>query len=170
VEEGESGGFILVKKKNFKEIRNCRVILEESVARQHKVVIAKKVLQVQRKSVVKTEPKVKWWRLQEEGCFGTFQEQTSKVLHVIDETIDWLHIGDSIRKFGRNILGISIGWRKDDKETLWWNQEVQKRIAKRNWYLMGNEESKHKYKEINWKTKRKFAKAKPRHMSNYMKS
>ena len=51
--------YIQVKTRNLKEIRDCKVILGESVARQHRVVIAKMVLQVHKKSSVRTELKVK---------------------------------------------------------------------------------------------------------------
>ena len=82
---------IRVKRKNIKEIRDCKVILGESVARQQVMVIAKMVLKVQRKRGVITESKIKWKRLHEEESFKNFQGQKSEVLHATDETTNRQH-------------------------------------------------------------------------------
>ncbi|XP_065658442.1 uncharacterized protein LOC136082952 [Hydra vulgaris] len=72
---------------------------------------------------------------------------------------------------GRKILGVTSGQKKIDKETWWWNEEVQeslreKRLAKKNWHLQQDEESRQKYKEMCGKTKRAVAKAKEKAYSN----
>ncbi|KAK3560310.1 hypothetical protein QTP86_006301 [Hemibagrus guttatus] len=48
---------------------------------------------------------------------------------------DWETTAEVIRETGRKVLGVSSGRRKEDKETWWWNEEVQdsvqrKRLAK----------------------------------------
>ena len=70
-----------------------------------------------------------------------------------------------MRKIGKNVCGVSSGKRKYDKETWWWNAEVQesvneKRNAKKNWDMLRDEKSKQRFKEANRKTKRAVAKAK----------
>ena len=55
--------------------------------------------------------------------------------------------------------------RKEDKETWWWNEEVQesirkKRLAKKRWDMQRDEESKQEYKEMRREAKKEVAKAK----------
>ncbi|KAK3509090.1 hypothetical protein QTP70_020302 [Hemibagrus guttatus] len=51
---------------------------------------------------------------------------------------DWETTAEVIRETGRKVLGVSSGRRKEDKETWWWNEEVQdsiqrKWLAKKKW-------------------------------------
>ncbi|KAK2917518.1 hypothetical protein Q8A73_004265 [Channa argus] len=67
----------------------------------------------------------------------------------------------------RRVLGVSSGKRKADKETWWWNEEVQeciqrKRLAKKKWDTERTEESGQEYREIQRKVKIEVAKAKQR--------
>ncbi|KAK2921796.1 hypothetical protein Q8A73_001281 [Channa argus] len=68
---------------------------------------------------------------------------------------------------GRRVLGVSSGKRKADKETWWWNEEVQeciqrKRLAKKKWDTERTEESRQEYREMQRKVKVEVAKAKQR--------
>ncbi|KAK3516157.1 hypothetical protein QTP70_005397 [Hemibagrus guttatus] len=70
-----------------------------------------------------------------------------------------------IRETGRKVLGVSSGRRKEDKETWWWNEEVQdsiqrKRLAKKKWDMDRTEENRQEYKELQRKVKREVSKAK----------
>ena len=52
---------------------------------------------------------------------------------------DWETSAKIIRESGRKVLGVTTGQIKVDKETWWWNEEVQesikkKRLAKKKWY------------------------------------
>ncbi|KAK3552206.1 hypothetical protein QTP86_005260 [Hemibagrus guttatus] len=55
--------------------------------------------------------------------------------------------------------------RKEDKETWWWNEEVQdsiqrKRLAKKKWDMDRTEENRQEYKELQRRVKREVSKAK----------
>ncbi|KAK2922282.1 hypothetical protein Q8A73_001767 [Channa argus] len=67
---------------------------------------------------------------------------------------------------GRRVLGVSSGKRKVDKETWWWNEEVQERIQRKRlakkWDTERTEESRQEYREIQHKVKVGVAKAKQR--------
>ncbi|KAK3552669.1 hypothetical protein QTP86_019443, partial [Hemibagrus guttatus] len=72
---------------------------------------------------------------------------------------------DVIRETGRKVLGVSSGRRKEDKETWWWNEEVQdsiqrKRLAKKKWDMDRTEENRQEYKELQHRVKREVSKAK----------
>ncbi|XP_065662746.1 uncharacterized protein LOC136085373 [Hydra vulgaris] len=83
----------------------------------------------------------------------------------------WDETSNTVRDVARKILGVTSGQKKIDKETWWWNEEVQeslrgKLLAKKNWHLQQDEESRQKYKEMSGKTKRAVAKAKKKAYSN----
>ncbi|KAK3551164.1 hypothetical protein QTP70_013896, partial [Hemibagrus guttatus] len=78
---------------------------------------------------------------------------------------DWETTAEVIRKTGRKVLGVSSGRRKEDKETWWWNEEVQdsiqrKRLAKKKWDMDRTEENRQEYKELQCRVKREVSKAK----------
>ncbi|KAK3556519.1 hypothetical protein QTP70_008285 [Hemibagrus guttatus] len=78
---------------------------------------------------------------------------------------DWETTAEVIRETGRKVLGVSSGRRKEDKETWWWNEEVQdsiqrKRLAKKKWDTDRTEENRQEYKELQRRVKREVSKAK----------
>ncbi|KAK3522429.1 hypothetical protein QTP86_010639 [Hemibagrus guttatus] len=78
---------------------------------------------------------------------------------------DWETTAEVIRETGRKVLGVSSGRRKEDKETRWWNEEVQdsiqrKRLAKKKWDMDRTEENRQEYKELQRRVKREVSKAK----------
>ncbi|KAI5089887.1 hypothetical protein C0J45_20022 [Silurus meridionalis] len=69
------------------------------------------------------------------------------------------HVGEGNRG-DEEVMG-----RKQDKETWWWNEEVQesirgKRLAKQKWDRQSDEKSRQEYKEMRQQVKRDVAKAK----------
>ncbi|XP_051783710.1 uncharacterized protein LOC127527824 [Erpetoichthys calabaricus] len=65
----------------------------------------------------------------------------------------------------RRVFGVTSGKRKEEKETWWWNEEIQesiqrKRMEKKKWDSQRDAESRQEYKEIRHKVKTEVAKAK----------
>lgn len=57
---------------------------------------------------------------------------------------------EMLRETAMKVFGVSTGWRKQDKETQWWNEEVKERIqmmrlVKKKWDNQGDEERKQEY-------------------------
>ncbi|KAK3540256.1 hypothetical protein QTP70_029123 [Hemibagrus guttatus] len=105
--------YIVCRRDNLKEISDCKVVVEESVARQHRMVVCRITLY---------------------GLQKLRQALGGQV--VLPD--DWETTAEVIRETGRKVLGVSSGRRKEDKETCWWNEEVQdsiqrKRLAKKKW-------------------------------------
>ncbi|MCJ8735585.1 hypothetical protein PDJAM_G00248890 [Pangasius djambal] len=78
---------------------------------------------------------------------------------------DWETTAEVIRVTGRKVLGVSSGRRKEDKETWWWNEEVQdsiqrKRLARKKWDMDRTKENRQEYKELQRRVKREVSKAK----------
>ncbi|KAK3550531.1 hypothetical protein QTP70_000024 [Hemibagrus guttatus] len=112
------------------------------------------------------EKKTKWWKLKKEECCEEFRQKLRQALGgqvVLPD--DWETTAEVMRETGRKVLGVSSGRRKEDKETWWWNEEVQdsiqrKRLAKKKWDMDRTEENRQEYKELQCRVKRKVSKAK----------
>ncbi|MCJ8732242.1 hypothetical protein PDJAM_G00209080 [Pangasius djambal] len=151
--------YILCRRGNLKEISDCKVVVGESVARQHRMVVCRMTLMVKKKRS-KIEKKTKWWKLKKEECCEEFRQKLRQALGgqvVLPD--DWETTAEVIRVRGRKVLGVSSGRRKEDKETWWWNEEVQdsiqrKRLAKKKWDMDRTEENRQEYKELQRRVKR----------------
>ncbi|KAK3551247.1 hypothetical protein QTP70_013986, partial [Hemibagrus guttatus] len=158
--------YILCRRGNLKEISDCKVVVGESVARQHRMVVCRMTLMVCKTKRSKIEKKTKWWKLKKEECCEEFRQKLRQALGgqvVLPD--DWETTAEVIRETGRKVLGVSSGRRKEDKETWWWNEEVQdsiqrKRLAKKKWDMDRTEENRQEYKELQRRVKREVSKAK----------
>ncbi|KAK3513176.1 hypothetical protein QTP70_009770 [Hemibagrus guttatus] len=97
------------------------------------------------------------------GKFGVKERNLEGQMVVLPD--DWETTAEVIRETGRKVLGVSSGRRKEDKETWWWNEEVQdsiqrKRLAKKKWDMDRTEENRQEYKELQRRVKREVSKAK----------
>ncbi|KAK3559310.1 hypothetical protein QTP86_012718 [Hemibagrus guttatus] len=157
--------YILCRRGNLKEISDCKVVVGESVARQHKMVECRMTLMVCKKKRSKIEKKTKWWKLKKEDCCAEFRQKLRQALggQVVLPN-DWETTAEVIRETGRKVLGVSSGKKKEDKETWWWNEEVQdsiqrKRLAKKKWDMDRTEENRQEYYS-QLRVKREVSKAK----------
>ncbi|KAK3539406.1 hypothetical protein QTP70_006469 [Hemibagrus guttatus] len=120
------------------------VVVGESVARQHRMVVCRMTLMV---------------------CKKKRQKLRQALGGQVVLPDDWETIAEVIRETGRKVLGVSSGRRKEDKETWWWNEEVQdsiqrKRLAKKKCDMDRTEENRQEYKELQRRVKREVSKAK----------
>ncbi|KAK3556835.1 hypothetical protein QTP70_022272, partial [Hemibagrus guttatus] len=158
--------YILCRRGNLKEISDCKVVVGESVARQHRMVVCRMTLMVCKTKRSKIEKKTKWWNLKKEECCEEFRQKLRQALGgQVLLPDDWETTAEVIRETGRNVLGVSSGRRKEAKETWWWNEEVQdsiqrKRLAKKKWDMDRTEENRKEYKELQRRVKREVSKAK----------
>ncbi|KAK3506363.1 hypothetical protein QTP70_000997 [Hemibagrus guttatus] len=160
--------YILCRRGNLKEISDCKVVVGESVARQHRMVVCRMTLMVckKKRSEIEIEKKTKWWKLKKEECCEEFRQKLRQALGgQVLLPDDWETTAEVIRETGRKVLGVSSGRRKEDKETWWWNEEVQdsiqrKRLAKKKWDMDRTEENRQEYKELQRRVKREVSKAK----------
>ena len=80
---------------------------------------------------------------------------------------EWDKTAEMLRKTPETVLEVTFGKRKGDRDTWWWNEEVQKNIkekkeAKKAWDKIKNKNPKKMYKEKNSKAKKAVAMAKGR--------
>ncbi|KAK3531696.1 hypothetical protein QTP70_025924 [Hemibagrus guttatus] len=138
--------YILCRRGNLKEISDCKVVVGESVARQHRMVVCRMTLMVckKKRSKIEIEKKTNWWKLIKEECYEKLRQVLGGQVVLPD---DWETTAEVVRETGRKVLGVSSGMRKEDKETWWWNEEVQdsaqrKRLAKKKWDMDRTEENR----------------------------
>uniref|UniRef100_A0AAQ6IQZ2 Endonuclease/exonuclease/phosphatase domain-containing protein n=2 Tax=Anabas testudineus TaxID=64144 RepID=A0AAQ6IQZ2_ANATE len=110
--------YILCRRGHLREVSDCKVVVGESVARQHHMVVCKMILVVRHKRRGKTEKKTKWWKLKNEETCEEFRQKLRQVLGGQEELPDdWETTAEVIRETGRKVLGVSSGRRKEDEDT-----------------------------------------------------
>ncbi|XP_051791150.1 uncharacterized protein LOC127529918 [Erpetoichthys calabaricus] len=152
--------YILCRRVDLKETKDCKVVAGESVGKQHRMVACRMTLEIKKRKRVRAEPRIKWWKLKKEDCKVEFREEVRQALGGSEELPDsWETTADVVRVTARMVLGVTSGKRKEEKETWWWNEEIQesiqrKRMAKKKWDSQRDAESRQEYKEIRRKVKR----------------
>ncbi|MCJ8748267.1 hypothetical protein PDJAM_G00163170 [Pangasius djambal] len=153
--------YILCRRGNLKEISDCKVVVGESIARQHRMVVCRMTLMVckKKRSKIEIEKKTKWWKLKKEESCEDFRQKLRQALG------GQVVLPEVIRVTERKVLGVSSGRRKEGKKTWWWNEEVQdsiqrKRLAKKKWDMDRTKENRQEYRELQRRVKREVSKAK----------
>ena len=164
--------YMMCRRRNLKEMCDCKVILNECVAKQHRMVVCKMVLMVKKKKTEKVKSKMRWWKLKETSYQEAFRQEVTRILGGKDGLPDeWDKTAEMLRKTAQTLLGVTFGKRKEDMETWWWNEEVQESIkekkeAKKAWDKIRNENTIKVYKEKKRKAKKAVAMAKGRAYDN----
>ena len=81
---------------------------------------------------LKVKPKIRWWKLKETSCQEAFRQEVIRILGGKDGLpVEWDKTPEMLRKTAEYVLGVTSGKRKGDKETWWWNEEVQESIKEK---------------------------------------
>ena len=73
------------------------------------------------------------------SCQEAFRQEMTRILGGKDRLPDeWDKTAEMLRKSAETVLGVTFGKQKEDRETWWWNEEVQENIkekkeAKKAW-------------------------------------
>ena len=103
--------YILYRRSELTEVKNCKVIPGDHVAPQHRLLCVDLKLKRPRKIEAGGVKKIKWYRLKEESCGREFKD---KVLGEISLDIEdfqewWVHNATVIMKYGKEVLGETSG-------------------------------------------------------------
>jgi len=113
---------------------NCKVIRGECVVSQHKLVVADFRLQMHARRDKQTKiARIKWWKMKEKTS-ETFKKRVIKEgswTEGDDTNNMWEKMANCIRKVVSEVLGVTKGGRCVDKDTWWWNEEVQRNIKEK---------------------------------------
>lgn len=160
--------YFLYKRINLVEVKNCKVIPGDHVAPQHRLLCMDLKLKRERKTKAKGIRKIKWYELQKEG--DKKREFKRRVLEDIDIGIEdvqewWARNAAVIRRHGKELLGETSGIIWEEKDSWWWDEDIEKVVkdkkeAKKRWEESQSVEDRNRYREKNKVVKKVVAQAK----------
>ena len=107
--------YVMCRRRNLKEMCDCKVIVNECVAKQHCMVVCKMILVVKKKKAGKVKPKIRWWKLKETSCQEAFRQEVTRILGGKDGLPDDRDkTAKMLRKTAETVLGMIFGKRKGD--------------------------------------------------------
>lgn len=158
--------YVLVRRRDLKMIRNCKVIPGEAVVAQHRLVCA--VLNIKREKGKKpdTRKRIKIWKLKGQKV-KEYRDKVKEKYNSNTSTVEehWCTLKTAVLEAATEVCGCTKGGKHQGKETWWWSEEVQEKIKKKKesfkaWQRGGSEDLREAYKEAKRETKKVVAKAK----------
>ena len=134
--------FLLYRRKDIKEIGNCKVIPGDHVTAQHRMLVMDLVIDLKhrQKRKLTMEKRIKWFQLKNHDHKQSFKERVLRDMDMDMKDVNgwWNRVSENILRAGTEILGESSGRIWENKETWWFNDEVQqkvqaKKMAKKRW-------------------------------------
>ena len=119
--------YVLCRRTGLKQVADCKVIPGECVAKQHKPVVCKAKLKEQQRVRRRTEKRTRWWKLEDQSLREDFVEKVKG--RTPDGNNSWDMISKITREVAKETLGETSGKAKENRETWWWEKEVQEAIA-----------------------------------------
>lgn len=121
----------LITRKGNKGCQDCRVFPIRTCATQHCLLVMDICMRRRVMSDFKeATPRILWKNLKGDKL-KIFRERIGlerNSLHEEDVNQMWNHVAHKIRNVARDMLGVSSGKVQDQKESWWWNEEIQQRI------------------------------------------
>ena len=106
--------YVMCRRRNLREMCDCKVIVNECVAKQHRIVVCKMALMVKKKKVEKVKPRIRWWKQKETSCQEAFRQEVTRILrgkHGLPD--EWDKTAEMLRKIAETVLGVTFGKQKD---------------------------------------------------------
>ena len=121
--------YILVRRRKIKEVVDTKVIADERVAKQHRIVVNAIIIWTKWRKATKLVKRIKWWKLKDLKVNNKFKMEVVKSV-VLDGQEDWQRVAEMIRSIARRELGETAGKVSTEsrRETWWWNQEGQEKL------------------------------------------
>ncbi|XP_047029963.1 uncharacterized protein LOC124637497 [Helicoverpa zea] len=164
--------YFLVKRSSLCCVKNCKVLPGEALVTQHRLVILDvKVTVLPKSNKDRPPPRIRWRMLEKEECADVFRSQVvDKISEMKEMEGDvnecWSEMASHIREVAKDVCGESRGKGLIDRDTWWWNDEVQKvlkekKVAFKEWQNVEivNASLKDDRKRIYMEWKRKAKKA-----------
>ena len=149
--------YFMVRRENLRELKNCKVILEESVGTQHRRLVMEMKAVGKRMSPRERTKRTRWWKLNQEELKDAFISDAMEHLCSLEaegiETI-WKETYFRIMQLAKGELGESTPGKYLEKESWWWNDALQQAVSEkwrlfREWQRTREENDQKRYKEAN---------------------
>ena len=109
--------YVMCRRRHLKEMCDCKVVLNECVAKQHRMVVCKMALMVKKKKAEKVKPKIRWWKLKETSYQEAFRQEVTRILGGKDGLPnEWDKTAEMLRKTVKTVLRVTFGKRKGDEK------------------------------------------------------
>ena len=127
--------YIFCRSSDKGNIKDCKVILGESVTNQHRPLVCTLISNKGTERKPSRVPRTKWWKLAEPDLRDQFTEEARKIIQQRggEETQDWERVTEDRIQLGEKLLGKTSGNMNEGGETWWWNEDVQEASKQRNW-------------------------------------
>ena len=110
--------YVLCRRRNLRKMCDYKVIVNEWVAKQHRMVVCKMAVMVEKKKAEKIKPKIRLWKLKETSCQEAFRQEVNRVLRGKNGLPDkWGKTSERLRKTAETVLRVTFEKRKGDRET-----------------------------------------------------
>ena len=167
--------YILVRRSMLGKVKNGKVIPGESIAAQHRILVADLNIQKQKEKRRERQERIRWWKMKEtEGDEFVIKLMENITEKVETEEATWENTCVDAVRIAKEELGVSRGGKYLEKESWWWNSEVQevvreKKEAFKRWKTARREEdqdqdqeriAEEEYRKKNKEAKVEVAKAK----------
>ena len=114
--------YIMVRRRRIKEVVYTKMIVGESVAKQHRIVVSAIIVWTKWRKVPKLVKRIKWWKLKHSKVNNKFKMEVIES-GILDGQEGWQRIAEMIRSIARRELGETSGKisTADRRETWWWD-------------------------------------------------
>ena len=107
--------YVMCRRRNLKEMCDRKVIVNECVAKQHRMVVCKMALMIKKKKNRESKVKDTMVELKETSCREAFRQEVTRTLGGKDGLPDeWDKTAEKLRKTIETVLGVTFG---NEKET-----------------------------------------------------
>ena len=111
--------FLMCRRQQLNEVKNCKVISGESVAAQHRVLVLDWEIKCSKRRIPEqVTPKIKWWRLKEDNLKIQFREKVLSERRLLENVQEWWD-ENSTAILGKSWTG---GARYDNRKEVSWGQ------------------------------------------------
>ena len=159
--------YIMVRRDDIRNIKDCKVIPGECVATQHRLVVMEMKVEMTRKPIPRIkQQKTKWWNLQKDEYKLNFLPKAQEILASVTPEMNYDKLEADLLRLAKEELGeTSGGGQFIEKETWWWNQQVKeatkaKKDSFKKWQLSGEEQDREQYRVKKKEAKKAVAIAK----------
>ena len=126
--------YILVRRQYLRDLKDCKVIPGESIASQHRLLVASVEFKAHHKKQQRARvKKIKWYMLKQQ------EKKDELALRLAEhmgrrkekEETTWEDICHMINTNAKEILGETSGGKYVERESWWWNDDVQKAVKEK---------------------------------------
>ena len=107
--------YILVRRRRMKEVWDTKVIMGESIAKQHRLVVSKMVVWTKWRKTTRPEKRMKWWKLREKEIQNQFREKVLESGIMESEGGYKMQLPMELETTARELLGAACRERGEEK-------------------------------------------------------